>query len=201
MTAPGPRIPPLPYSEWDDDARKILPRYLRRPHLYESEGGERPMPAALGHYAYHLRLAEQWLSFSESLSTDSLVDPRYREIAVLRVGWRTRSAYEWSQHVRIAQSSGLTADHVEAVMQGPDAALWTPVESAVVAATDEMIDRHVVTDATWAVLADNFDTRQLIELLYVIGSYTCLAMVTNSVGLPPDPNPEVEVPPLPPVEG
>ena len=140
------------------------------------------------------------MQFNEVFAKDPLLDPRYREILVLRVAWRTRSGYEWSQHVRIAQQCGLTAEHVQAAIDGPDAALWTPVERALVAATDEMIDRSVVSDKTWGELRPHFDDKQLIELLYVVGAYVCLAMVTNSVGLTPDPIPEVEIPPIPPLE-
>jgi 4-carboxymuconolactone decarboxylase len=200
MTGPEPRIPSLPFAEWDDDARKILPRYLRRPELYESEGGDRPMPAALGHYAHHLRLGEAWLNFSDVFAKDPVLDPRYREILVLRVAWRTRSEYEWSQHVRIGQQFGLTPEHVQAAMDGPGAEVWTPLERALVSATDEMIERFVVSDATWQQLSSHFGTKELIELLYVVGSYLCLAVVTNSVGLKADPTPEVEVPPIPPLE-
>ena len=199
MTVPE-RIPPLPFADWDDDARRILPRYLRRPELYESSGGERPMPASLGHSAHHLRLGEAWLNFSDVFAREPLLDPRYREVLVLRVAWRTRSSYEWFQHVRIAQQSGLTAEHIQAAMDGPEAPLWTPLERALVAAVDEMIDGFVVSDATWKQLSGHFDNKQLIELLYVAGSYICLALVCNSVGLPPDPTPEVEVPPLPPLD-
>jgi alkylhydroperoxidase family enzyme len=199
MTA-ADRIPPLPFSEWDDEARTVLPRYLRRPELYESSGGDRPMPASLGHYAHHLRLGEAWLDFSDVFAKDPLLDPRYREILVLRVAWRTRSAYEWYQHVRIAQQCGVTPDHVQAAMDGPEATLWTPLESALVAAVDDMLDRFAVSDSTWKQLRPHFDDKQLTELLYVVGAYLCLAVVINSVGLPPDPTPEVEVPPLPPPE-
>jgi 4-carboxymuconolactone decarboxylase len=200
MTAPDCRIPPLPFAEWSEEARKVLPRYLRRPELYESEGGDRPMPASLGHYAHHIRLGEGWLNFSDVLAKDPLLDPRHREILILRVAWRTRSGYEWFQHVRIAQQYGLTPEHVQAAMEGPDAALWTPVERALVAATDEMIDRSVVSDRTWGQLRPHFDDKQLIELLYVVGAYLCLALVFNSVGLPPDPTPEVDVPLIPPLD-
>jgi 4-carboxymuconolactone decarboxylase len=63
-----------------------------------------------------------------------------------------------------------------------------------------MIDRFVVSDATWKRLRPHFDDKQLTELLYVVGAYLALAVVINSVGLSPDPTPEVEVPPLPPLE-
>lgn len=200
MAAPEARIPPLPFSQWDDEARRILPHYLRRPELYESEGGDRPMPTSLGHYALHLRLGEAWLRFTEVLAKDLELDPRHREILILRVAWRTRSEYEWAQHVRIGLQTGLTPEHIQAAMDGPDATPWTPVERALVAAVDEMIERSVVSDATWAQLSEHFNDEQLIELLYVVGAYVCLALVLNSVRLPPDPTPEVDVPPVPPLD-
>jgi alkylhydroperoxidase family enzyme len=35
-------------------------------------------------------------------------------------------------------------------------------------------------------LAAGFDEQQLLELLFVVGSYLCLALVLNSAGLEPD---------------
>ena len=200
MTAPDQRIPPLPFAEWEDQACTVLPGYLQRPELFESGGGARPMPAVFRHYARHLRLGEPWLQFSNALMTDPLLDPRYREILVLRVSWRTRSSYEWHQHVRLGQQFGLSTDHVRAVIEGPDAALWTPVERALVTAADELVERFVVSDGTWEQLRAHFDDVQLIELLFVVGAYVCNALVLNSVGLRPDLTPEVEVPPIPPSE-
>lgn len=200
MTSPDRRIPPLPFAEWDDEVRRVLPGYLQRPELFESGGGDRPMPAVFGQYARHFRLGEPWLKFSNALMTDPLLDPRHREIVVLRVAWRTRSAYEWQQHVRIGQQFGLLADQVRAVIDGPDAALWTPLERALLCAADELIDHFVVSDGTWEQLRVHFDDRQLIELLFVVGAYVCNAFVLNSVGQQPDPTADVEVPPFPSTE-
>jgi 4-carboxymuconolactone decarboxylase len=198
VTAPQERIPPLPFAEWDAQARTVLPPYLQRPELFESGGGDRPMPAVFRHYARHLRLGEPWLRFSNALMTDPLLNPRHREILVLRVSWRTRSAYEWHQHVRIGRQSGLSTDHVRAIIDGPDAELWTPVERALLTAADELIDRFVISDRTWETLRAHFDDVQLIEVLFVVGAYVCNAIVLNSVGLHPDLTPEVDVPSIPP---
>jgi alkylhydroperoxidase family enzyme len=195
-----PRIPPLPYAEWSEEARQFLPGYIRRPELYESGGGERPMPAALCHYALHLPIARGWLDYNDVLAKELQLAERYREILILRVGYRTRSVYEWSQHVRIGIAAGLSTEHVEAAMEGPAAEIWTDVEGALVAAVDELLDNAVVSNATWTQLATHFDQTELLEILYVAGAYISLAFVMNSVGMAPDPQPEVEVPPLPPLE-
>lgn len=203
MTAQPPRIPPLPVEQWNDDARETLPRYLRRPELFDpSRPGALPMPTSLRLFAHHIRLTEPWLAFSEVLvGKDSVLDPKLRELLVLRVAWRTRSHYEWTHHVRIGRQCGVTTEQVHAIPDGADSAVWTPLESALMAAVDQMIDRFRVDDATWRALAAELDTAQLLEVSFVIGSYLCLAQVFNNVGLDADPPSEpLDAPALPPLE-
>jgi alkylhydroperoxidase family enzyme len=52
-------------------------------------------------------------------------------------------------------------------------------------AVDQLVGNHTIDDARWAQLARHFDERQLLEICFVIGSYTCLAMVLNAAGLAP----------------
>jgi 4-carboxymuconolactone decarboxylase len=189
-------LEPLPFDEWGDEARAVLPTYLRRPELYES--GELPLPAVLGMYAHHVPLGSAWLAFNEVLAKETTVDVRLRELVILRVLWRTRSAYEWGHHTRMAQQAGLTVDQVHAIPGGADAAVWTPLERTVLAATDAIIDHHRVDDATWTQLAEYFDSAELLELLFVAGAYLCTAVVTNSARLAADPPTEpVDAPALP----
>jgi alkylhydroperoxidase family enzyme len=117
---------------------------------------------------------------------------------ILRVAWRTRSLYEWLQHVRLARQLGIDAGQIEAIPRGAGAGVWTALESDLLSATDQLLDRHRIDDATWARLAAHFDARQLVELAFVVGSYACLAMLFNSAGLQPDPDLDPgEAPPLP----
>ena len=130
VTGPDERIPPLPFAEWDDDARRVLPGYLRRPELYESHGGDRPMPAALGHYAQHFRLGVTWLEFNDVFAKDPLLETRYREILVLAWPGAPVRGTSGPSMSGSRQQGGLTAEHVQAAMEGPGAALWTPIERA-----------------------------------------------------------------------
>lgn len=38
------------------------------------------------------------------------LDPRFRELAIMRVAWLTKSNYEWTQHWRIARAIGVPAE-------------------------------------------------------------------------------------------
>jgi AhpD family alkylhydroperoxidase len=186
------RLAPLPVDEWSDDARRVLPGYLRRPELYLSGAPDAPpMPGALGLLARHLPLGEAWLAFNEVLAKQTSLDVRLRELVVLRVAWRTRSAYEWVQHTRIGRDAGITRDQLYAIPDGAAATVWNPTERAVLAATDQIVEHHTVDDSTWARLAEHLSEAELVELLFVAGAYLCFAVVTNGAGLEPDPPTEV----------
>ena len=116
-------------------------------------------------------------------SDESKLPAAHRELLILRVAWRTRSGYEWSQHSRMGMDAGLTEQQIEAVAAGPAAAVWTPLERTLLTAVDEVVDEHAVGDATWAELAAHFEPAEILELLFLIGGYLCLAGVLNSIGL------------------
>jgi len=180
------RVTPLPAAEWTQAERELLSGNLARADRYLSgEPDAPPMPAILGLFARHPRVTGPWLAFSGTLLDAGTLEPRDRELLILRVAARARSHYEWAQHVRIAAAAGLTSRQITAVPDGPGAPGWTDRQRDLLNAADQLLDDHVIDDATWARLAAFLDERQLLELAFVVGSYACLAMVLNSVGLEP----------------
>lgn len=121
------------------------------------------------------------------------IAPREREIIILRTGFNWKAGYEWGQHVVIGKRCGLTDQEIEAIKVGPTAANWTPLESAMLQAVDELTVDSFITDATWAALSD-LTERQKMDLVYTVGQYTQVSMVLNSFGvqldkgLPDDPD-------------
>jgi len=186
-----PRIAPLPTDEWSDDAVAALEA------AFGAEGAERllsggpdgpHMPNVLATLVRHPTLAGPFLTYNNVLLRTPTLEARWRELIVLRVAWRTGCEYEWLQHVRMAGRTGITESEVQAIGQGADAGTWSAFEDALLSATDQLLDRYRIDDETWARLAEQLDDRQLIELAFVVGTYTCLAMAFNSVGLAPDPD-------------
>jgi 4-carboxymuconolactone decarboxylase len=191
MTTPasGARLAPVPFAQWDDDTRARLLAYLRRPELYLSGDPDAPpMPVVMELFAHHVPVSETFLAFTDVLAGErATLAPRVRELVILRVAWRTHSGYEWNQHARMAREEGVTEGQVHAVAEGPESAVWSPEERALLAAVDEMVDGYEVSDSTWRRLATSFDPSQLLELLFVIAGYLALAAVLNSVGLGGEP--------------
>jgi alkylhydroperoxidase family enzyme len=83
----------------------------------------------------------------------------------------------------MARDAGVTPAEIEAVRVGTTESGWAPLDHDLLGAVDELVDGYVVSDDTWARLAAQLDERQLIELVFVVGTYTALAMAFNSFGL------------------
>jgi alkylhydroperoxidase family enzyme len=189
-----PRIEPLPVDEWGDDEAAALRAAFGTRAVDRFRGPDAPrVPNVLTTLMRHPALAGPFLVYNAVLLNAPTLEPRQRELMILRVAWRTRSPYEWVQHVRMAPSCGITAAEVEAIAAG--AGDWTPLEADLLAATDQMLDRYRIDDETWARLATHLDERQLIEVTFTVGTYVCLAMAFNSVGLELDP--ELDAVPAP----
>jgi 4-carboxymuconolactone decarboxylase len=197
----GPRIEPLPRDDWSPDAEAALRAAFgdEAAERFLSTSADAPrVPNVLTTMMRHPALTGPFLTYNNVLLRTPAIEPRLRELMILRVAWRTRSQYEWVQHVRIAPRSGITAEEIDAIAQGADARTWTPLEADLLAATDQLLETYRIDDATWARLEQQLDVRQLIEVAFVVGTYTCLAMAFNSVGLELDPELDtVAAPPLP----
>ena len=131
----------------------------------------------------HRRLFWPWLRFASRLMPFGTLDRRDAELVILRVGWNCRCRYEWGQHVTIALRAGLSAAEIRRVAEGPDAAGWSPRQTALLRATDEIHQGRVIGAATWDALSAHFGERQRLELGMLIGHYEMLAGVLNTIGL------------------
>jgi alkylhydroperoxidase family enzyme len=199
MNGAGPRIAPLPVGEWSEEAVAALRASFGEAAAERllSTGPDAPrMPNVLTTLMRHPGFAGPFLAYNAVLLNTPAVEPRQRELMILRVAWRTRSEYEWGQHVRMAQSCGVTTDDIDAIARGADADLWSPLEADLLRATDELLDNYRIDDPTWDRLGAHLDERQLMEVAFVVGTYACLAMAFNSFGLELDPG--LDATPLPP---
>jgi alkylhydroperoxidase family enzyme len=187
----SPRLTPRSRGDWDDDARAALrasfPGDVGERFLSDGPDSIR-VPNAIATMLHHPRLAGAFLSYNGTLLFDPALEPRLRELIVLRVASRTRARYEWEQHVRLSKRCGITDDEIDAIARRGDTGNWSPLEADVIAATDQLVDGYCIDDPTWKRLAAQLDARQLVEVLFVVGTYTCLAMVFNSFGLDLDPD-------------
>ncbi len=172
------RIEPLPTGTLPDDVRAALQGWLR-PDATE-------VPAPLNTLVRHPDLARAFLGFNRHLLFESTLSPRVRELLILRTAVRCGGAFERAQHEVIARREGIDEEAIARTVEGPDAAGWSAEDAALLRATDELLTGWTITDPTWAALAAVLDERQLMDLVFTVGSYALLAMALNSFGVLPD---------------
>jgi 4-carboxymuconolactone decarboxylase len=133
----------------------------------------------------HPRLVRNWGRFGNYILQGSSLSPREREIAILRIGWLNQAPYEFEQHVRVGKQAGLTDGEIERIKQGPKAG-WNRHEAAIVQAADDLFENSVVSDDSWKILSETYNTQQMMDLVFSIGQYNLVSWALNSFGVPLD---------------
>jgi 4-carboxymuconolactone decarboxylase len=118
-----------------------------------------------------------------------LIDPREREIVILRTCARCGAEYEWGVHaVAFADAVGLTAEQVQATATGAvDDPAWTERDRLLVRLADQLHETSDVDDQLWPELAAAFSEPELMELLVMAGWYQTLSYVINATRIAPEP--------------
>jgi AhpD family alkylhydroperoxidase len=172
------RVPPLPADQWDEAVDHALSGMLPAERRNPSSAGN-----LLATLVRHPKLTRAFLRFNNHLLFASTLPARLRELAVLRVAHLSDCEYEWRHHVRMGREAGLTDEVIAGIQRGNAV---HELDRAVLRAVDELQDKAVVSDATWASLSEHLDERQCMDLVFTIGCYGALAMAINTFGVEPD---------------
>jgi AhpD family alkylhydroperoxidase len=143
----------------------------------------RPLPVFTV-LAHHEQLLRRFNGFGAMLRTSQVTDPGHRELIVLRVAWRTDCTFEFDQHAPIARDAGVPETFIAAARDaGPPAV--DPIHRLLLTLADEIVDQDCVSDLTWKLLGERWDTAQTLELVMTAAFFRMAAAVINSVGLRP----------------
>lgn len=178
-----PRIGPLQPGEFSDEALALTGK-LRQ------IGSGRPPPTSMTEVPEivatmlrHPELYERYIEFGIQIGPRGALPFRDRELVILRIGWLCRAPYEWGEHVKKGKEAGLSAVEIERVTLGATAPGWSRHDEALMRAVDELYTDAMISDETWAILAETYGDKQLIELPMLIGHYQGIAFSQNSLRL------------------
>jgi alkylhydroperoxidase family enzyme len=111
------------------------------------------------------------------------LNPQLRELAILRTGIVGDSKFEYSQHMKVARMVGVPEEKLTAIKGWTTSELFTPVERAVMAATDEILSRNLVEDDTMAALQKHLSDPEILELFVVIGLWRMHGLIVRALHL------------------
>jgi 4-carboxymuconolactone decarboxylase len=127
---------------------------------------------------------------SNYVNRQSKLEPRYRELMILRTGWDCQSEYEWAQHVGTVGRARERGMPVENIARGPDAPGWSPTERLLLTAADELYRDSFISDRTWANLSAGLEPVMLVNALISAANYRQVSMSLNAFGVQLAPNDE-----------
>ncbi|MSQ49257.1 MAG: carboxymuconolactone decarboxylase family protein [Betaproteobacteria bacterium] len=120
--------------------------------------------------------ARAFSGLGQFIRTKSRLDPRLREMAILQVGYLTRSVYEYTHHIKIGRTFGVSDEDLRAIAAetagkptGLDA-----LSKAVLRAAREITQGFTASDETFATLRASLDHERLTDLVLVISFYNAV---------------------------
>lgn len=176
MTQP-PRIAPLE-PPYEPDTERALAKWMPPDSRIEPLGLFRTL-------AVHQSLFSRMLPLGAGILGHGLLEPRLRELMILRTCARCRAEYEWGVHAAFfGESVGLTpAELAATVHAGADDPIWSVAARAVIRLADELHDAAAVSDPTHAELEPHFTPPQILELVIVSGWYHTISFVIHAAGV------------------
>jgi len=103
------------------------------------------------------------------------LDPRLRELAILRIATVTGSEYEWSQHLPFAREVGVSPEQIAAIKDWEWGGLFDARDQAVLRYVDEVARNVTVPDEVFSGLRRHLDEVSIVELTLSIGFWGMVA--------------------------
>ena len=127
--------------------------------------------------------------FGEWIRWGCALNPRLRELLILQVGYLTKSPYEFSHHIEISQSFGVTEDDIRQLINltEGEATTLSAVDVLALNAARELTENGAINDSTWAALAQHFDSSLLTEIVIVVSFYNYVVRVLSALQIDIEP--------------
>lgn len=171
---PPARMPQLRPEEFSDEVKAMFARWTEGPF---KEADRNPV---LKTFAHNPRLADLFSAFNIHLLLTSTVPVRQRQIAIMRTAWVCKARYMWSSHLRTSMGFGLEPELFRPLQAGAGDPYFTDFERTIIRATEELVNDRMIGEANWQALSAEWDEAQMLDFMFTVGAYVCVAGVMRS---------------------
>jgi len=169
-----PRLAPLTESQWNEEQIKLLTPFKR-------EDGR--VLNIFTTIVRHPKLYDRFSTFGLYVLQEQTLPDRDQEILILRIGWLCQAEYEFGQHTLLGKRVGLTDEEILRITKEPDEPGWSNFDAALVRAADELYYDAIISDATWKMLSERYNEKQLMDVIFTVGQYNLLSWALNTLGV------------------
>ncbi len=177
------RLTPLHKDQLDDQGAALWDAIIgpRGDSLVNEAGGlHGPFNAWL-----HAPVIGKALSrLGSSLRFEMSLDRRLIELAIITVGARWKSEFEWYAHSAMALDAGVAQATVDAIGAGEAPDLQLADERVVHEVAQQLVQSSRIDDATYAAAKELLGEQQMVELVSLCGYYTLISFTLNAFEVP-----------------
>lgn len=161
-------LTPLPPEDWPDELAEARASLGAPLHIHQV-------------LANHPALLRAWMPFRNYIVRESDLEPRLRELVILRTAFLCSVQYEWVHHVARGKAAGLTDAEIEQVRAGAGVG---PLEDLLLRAADECFHSQLVLPETRDALAAYLRPQQILDVLATVGVYMMMTLVLETFEVP-----------------
>jgi alkylhydroperoxidase family enzyme len=170
MPLAAARVAPLdpPYTpEVEEYLTKLMPPDVEPLKLFRT-------------FAVNQELASRMRPLGAYFLAHPSVEPRERELIILRTTALTGAEYEWGVHASFFKE--LTHDEIAGTVPGSDYP-WSERDRLLLSLADELDATGTLSDDLWDELQKHWSHSQLLELIVLAGWYRTISYVINALGI------------------
>jgi alkylhydroperoxidase family enzyme len=175
-----PRIPPVE-PPYDEDTAAMLAKWM--PPGVDVE------PLQLFRtLAVHPELMSRMRPLGAGILGSTTVEPRERELMILRTAALNGAFYEWGVHATaFGPGVGIDEEAARAIAEPElDRTRWSDADATILSLADELHENSAVSEELWDVLESTHSPPQIIELIATAGWYRLIAYVINVAQVQPE---------------
>lgn len=173
---------PLPSRDDLGDAGQAAWDRANRPGTLAGLQGPAGVQLHIPHIAPHLSALNIYLRHDAGFA------PRVREVAILATAREMDSQFEWATHEQEAARVGVPTDVIEAIRHGRSLDGLPDEDTLIIDLARQLWRTHRVRPETYARVHAQFGTRQMLELVVLMGTYanTAAMLALVDMQVPPD---------------
>jgi 4-carboxymuconolactone decarboxylase len=177
-------MPWIPYVEKEQAPPEVRDIYERSRGLVTQQ-----IQNNMKQWANSPKLPAKLLGFAGYLIAESELDPRLRELAVMRTLRSVDSGYAYSHHVILGLKNGLTEKQIKELDNYKTSPVYDELQRLVVEYAEELTVRCRVSDGLFWKLQQRLKPKDLIDLTMCIGLWSGMGRIINVFRPMPEPEP------------
>lgn len=142
-----------------------------------------PVLNVLKAMAHSPKLLKAWWRMMATALNDLELDPKLRELALLRLFKITGCRYCSTEHDRIALREGLTRAQIDEIENWRESDAYDELQKLVLRYTETITADNRVEDEVFAKLGKHLSERELVELTFCIANWNSISRFIVPIGL------------------